>query len=115
MLLIFVVAPTPGDIGGCGQEAQLLDAKAFFYNKRLVDCRRCQDCGLESYYPYCKAACEDPESVPEEFPSGCMPLVHDGEVCLRALEHSSCKTYASYVKDDPRTRSMPSECNFCPL
>jgi len=108
----FVMAPTPGDIGGCGQEAQLLDARAFFYNKRLTDCRKCMECGLDSNI--CRDACDSSAPEPDGFPEGCFPLVHDGEVCLRALDATSCSAYARYVIEDPAKRSAPSECNFCP-
>jgi hypothetical protein len=46
------------------------------------------------------------------FPEGCLPLVHDGEVCLRALLYATCAEYEAYV-DDARPK-VPSECDFCP-
>jgi hypothetical protein len=112
-LLVFVMAPTPGDIGGCGQEAQLLDAPAFFSNKRAIDCDKCRSCAF--VYDTCKEACDTSPPLPQAFPLGCFPLVHDGEVCLRALHNASCKDYGSYMTDDPNSRSTPSECNFCPV
>ena len=114
MVLCFVIAPTPGDIGGCGQGAEQLDAKAFFDKKRGIDCRKCNDCAFDLFF-YCEEACRVNADASESFPIGCFPLVHDGEVCLRALEHTSCKNYVDYVKNDIGTRSTPSECNFCPL
>jgi hypothetical protein len=113
LLLSFVVAPTPGDIGGCGQEAQLLDAQAFFASKRAIDCERCEECSF--VYASCLEACDPYATLPQSFPLGCFPLVHDGEVCLRALHNASCTSYSGYMSDDPGTRSTPSECNFCPL
>lgn len=112
LLLCFVIAPTPGDIGGCGQQAELLDAPTFFATKRVIDCRQCDECGF--VYDTCRDACDANASLPEAFPRGCFPLVHDGEVCLRALNNASCDEYSTYMADDPETRSTPSECNFCP-
>ncbi len=109
---VLVAAPTPGDIGGCGQRAQPLDARVFFASKATIDCMRCQDCGLAT--SLCAEACDPYASIPEGFPQGCVPLVHDGEVCLRALHNASCGDYRDYVSDDPSVRSTPTECNFCP-
>jgi hypothetical protein len=53
------------------------------------------------------------DPVPSEFPKGCFPLVHDGEVCLRALSYSTCDEYVEYLDD--RVPRIPTECNFCPL
>jgi len=102
-------APTAGDIGGCGQEAARLDEEKFFDEKARVDCARCDTCGLVG--ATCKAACDGTSS--ESFPDGCEPLVHDGEVCLRALSDADCDAYASYVADQGAT--TPTECAFCPL
>ncbi len=109
---VFVAAPTPGDIGGCGQKAQPLDARVFFASMAATDCLRCQDCGLTT--DTCAASCNPNAPIQEAFAEGCVPLVHDGEVCLRALYDASCGDFRTYVSDDPSTRSTPSECNFCP-
>lgn len=109
---LLVAAPTPGDIGGCGQTAQQLDPLVFFASKASIDCTRCQECGLTT--DTCVEACDPNAPVADAFPEGCVPLVHDGEVCLRALRNASCGDYAGYVSDDPNTRSTPTECNFCP-
>ncbi len=110
MLVLVVAAPTVGDIGSCGEAPADLDATAFFREKAAVDCARCGECGLVT--AACARAC-DPTQAPSSFPEGCYPIVHDGEVCLRALEASSCDTYASFVADEGATIS--TECNFCPL
>lgn len=110
VVVVFCMAPTPGDIGGCGQSPDLLDAPTFFANKKLVDCTRCDECGFAT--DACARACDDQAPVASAFPKDCFPLVHDGEVCLRALRHASCDDYASYVDDS--APSTPSECNFCP-
>lgn len=104
-------APTPGDIGGCGQPAQFLDADAFAEEKQRLDCTRCEECGIET--GRCDAACNDPADGSELIVDGCAPLVHDGVVCLRALEHASCDDYRAFQADD--TPSTPTECDFCPL
>jgi hypothetical protein len=104
-----LLAPTPGDIGGCGGTARDLDPGAFFASKQAIECSKCGECGLST--PACERACER-EEVPEEFPPGCYPLVHDGTVCLRALTQASCDVATQVVADPP---SVPSECNFCPL
>ncbi|HTA91581.1 MAG TPA: hypothetical protein VK745_18485 [Polyangiaceae bacterium] len=108
---LFCTAPTPGDIGGCGQKPAELDPGIFFASKAATDCQHCGDCGLTSMA--CKNACDDsPTSYPAAFPDRCLPLVHDGEVCLRALENASCSDYSAYMRDDAPT--VPTECNFCP-
>jgi len=106
---ILCAAPTPGDIGGCGQHAQPLDPGLFFAEKARIDCEMCGECGLRS--SHCELACSG-EPAQTDFPEGCEPLVHDGEVCLRALEASGCGEYEDYVKD--AGRQAPTECLFCP-
>jgi hypothetical protein len=107
---LLCAAPTPGDIGGCGQKAELLDPPIFFASKRRIDCIRCRDCELDSQA--CVRACEGGSPAQLDFQEGCFPLVHDGEVCLRALRYASCDDYAGYVSDT--APSVPTECNFCP-
>jgi len=108
--LLFCTAPTPGDVGGCGQRPAELDPGTFFASKANIDCQRCQECNLDTVS--CENVCTFPDSYPTSFPEDCVPLVHDGEVCLRALLHASCDDYASYMSD--RSPSVPTECNFCP-
>jgi hypothetical protein len=108
LAVVFGMAPTVGDIGSCAQPADQLDARTFFDIKAGLDCDRCGECGLSG--KLCNRACKEPPAT--AFPSGCRPLVHDGEVCLRALIHASCDDYASYVNDVAPT--APSECQFCP-
>ncbi len=107
---LFCMAPVPGDVGGCGQQAQDLDPGTFFATKKQIDCDRCNECGLVTQA--CNQACDKSVGVPLAFPKYCYPLVHDGEVCLRALRVASCGDYAAYVDDTAPT--TPSECNFCP-
>jgi hypothetical protein len=102
------LAPTPGDVGGCGQAAQDLDPPAFFLSLQSVQCSRCQECRIRT--PACEAACSDAE-LPSEFPEGCFPLVHDGTVCLRAMIQASCDDHREFAAEPPQ---VPSECNFCP-
>ncbi|HEY4159319.1 MAG TPA: hypothetical protein VGM29_14525 [Polyangiaceae bacterium] len=108
--LLLCTAPTPGDIGGCGQAPDQLDPGVFFATKADLDCRRCQECSLHS--SACTRACDNPSSYPSDFPTGCVPLVHDGEVCLRELTYASCADYQDYMSD--RSPRVPSECDFCP-
>jgi len=111
VLFVFLgMAPTVGDIGSCGQAADDLDAPTFFALKAQTDCTHCRECSLAG--KRCDYACgSDP--LPTSFPAGCHPLVHDGEVCLRALLEASCDAYTSYMNDAAPT--APSECQFCPL
>ena len=102
-------APVPGDIGACGQPVQILDAPTFFAARKTVDCRRCGECSLTG--PACIDACDAAVPADVSFPDRCLPLVHDGEVCLRALIHASCEQYAGYVSSTPL---VPTECEFCP-
>jgi hypothetical protein len=37
--------------------------------------------------------------------------VHDGEVCLRAIESLSCNGFGDVVDPQP---IVPTECDFCP-
>jgi hypothetical protein len=104
----FCLAPTPGDIGGCGQVARDLDPSAFFRSKQGIECSRCEECGIVT--PACALACGG-VAVPDEFPAGCYPLVHDGTVCLRALTQASCADHLKAMQDPP---SVPGECDFCP-
>jgi hypothetical protein len=107
--LLFLAAPTAGDIGSCNQPLNDLDAAKFFAAKQGVDCERCTECGLMSHV--CKRACAA-APVAGTFPHGCDPLEHDGEVCLDALLAASCVDYQGYVADQGAT--VPTECDFCP-
>ena len=108
-LLLFCMAPSVGNIGSCGQEAELLDAEKFFRAKASVDCEQCSVCGLTT--SSCSQACAG--EIVREFPEDCYPLVHDGEVCLDALRAAGCTLYADFMAEQGAT--LPTECNFCPL
>ena len=108
--LLFCAGPVPGDVGGCGQEAQELDPATFFWTKQDIECRRCGECAIETRA--CERACGD-VLVQSSFPQDCVPLVHDGEVCLRALDDGTCGDYEGYMSDGAPT--APTECNFCPV
>ena len=108
LALLFCTAPTPGDIGGCGQKPAELDPGIFFASKANIDCKRCEECGIVS--KACADACAGRYLL--VFPDQCLPLVHDGEVCLRALQYASCTDYESYESDS--SPGVPTECNFCP-
>ena len=107
--LAFCAAPVPGDVGGCGQDPQELDAETFFWSKQSIECDHCRSCQLSS--AACDRACAD-ALVQSAFPENCVPLVHDGEVCLRALNDGSCGDFRDYMSDTAPT--IPTECNFCP-
>jgi len=107
--LAFCAAPVPGDVGGCGQAPQELDPPTFFWSKQSIECEHCQSCELDS--AACTRACGN-VLVQSDFPEGCTPLVHDGEVCLRALDGAGCSDFRAYMSD--REPSIPTECNFCP-
>jgi hypothetical protein len=109
-LFVLCAAPTPGDIGGCGQSVQPLGAEPFYERKREIDCEKCGECDFST--DFCSQACDPDEPPPEDFPEGCEPIVHDGEVCLNALEATGCGDYEAYVKD--KGREAPNECRFCP-
>lgn len=109
VVIFFAAAPTAGDIGGCGQAENDLDPLKFFNAKQSVDCARCQECIIPT--DACKSAC-NPGLVIRDFAPGCVPLEHDGEVCVDALSAASCGDYRSYMADEGAT--IPTECNFCP-
>jgi hypothetical protein len=109
VVLLFCAAPVPGDVGGCGQDPQQLDPQTFFWSFQRSQCERCQECGINTQA--CERACS-PMLTQTEFPQDCVPLVHDGEVCLRALQQDSCGDFVDYMSDSAPT--VPSECDFCP-
>lgn len=118
-LSLLAMAPTPGDIGGCGQPPDELDSAIFFSSLAATDCRMCQSCGFAT--KSCELACGADRGIPPDFPEGCVPLAHDGEVCLRRLQSEDCEAYEPLMRDDevgaaiPLTlRPRPSECQFCP-
>jgi hypothetical protein len=106
--LLFLAAPTPGDIGCSSEPATLLDATKFFDAKQVIDCERCTGCGIAT--ETCKVDCGP--LLGGSFPAMCYPVVHDGEVCLDALLAASCSDYQGYVADEGAT--VPTECDFCP-
>lgn len=109
VVIFFAAAPTAGDIGGCGQDENDLDPGKFFSAKQAVDCERCQACAIPT--EACERACF-PGLLITEFPPGCVPLEHDGEVCVDALAAAGCSDYRRYMADEGST--IPTECNFCP-
>ena len=109
LMWALLAAPTPGDIGGC-QPARELDGPAFFDIKASLDCDRCDECGLDTLH--CRRACNAQQREALDFPDGCVPLAHDGAVCIRALMYASCDDYAEFMADVAPT--VPTECHFCP-
>jgi len=110
MVVLFCMGPTPpGDIGGCGQNVQPLDAEVFFQHWANIECEKCTECNFVSQR--CSTAC-DKTDLQTEFREGCTPLVHDGEVCLRALRAADCDEFEDYAKDNGPL--VPTECRFCP-
>lgn len=108
VLGVLLMAPTPGDTGGCGRTATELDGDRYASARKQQDCTRCEECELTT--ARCVRAC-DPKQLPElELPATCRPLLHDGAVCLRALAAASCEKFATYVEDAP---ANPTECDFC--
>jgi len=131
-VVLFCAAPTPGDVGGCGQRVQPLGAEPFFERKKAIDCEKCRECDFTTNF--CRAACGEGvgddcsgsapcltglecvndvcEEQEAEFLEGCDPIVHDGEVCLNALDAAGCGDYEEFVRDE--NRKAPNECRFCP-
>jgi hypothetical protein len=111
LLAVLCAAPTVGDVGSCGQTADPLGAPEFFRARADVECTRCADCGYDTRP--CRRACEIARGgeVPRAFPEGCQPVVHDGEVCLNAIEALSCGRVGDLVSEAP---IVPTECDFCP-
>jgi hypothetical protein len=107
--LLFLAAPTPGDIGSCNQGVGDLDPVKFFSGKQDIDCEKCQECGFTTHA--CTLACSTTLEA-STFPVGCEPVEQDGEVCLDALQATGCTGYASFVADQGAT--APTECDFCP-
>jgi len=103
-----LLAATPGDIGSCNEAPDALDPNKFFASKQAIDCQRCTQCDIVT--ETCLKSCTP--LLGGTFPTGCYPLVHDGEVCLDALLAASCSAYQGYVADEGST--VPTECDFCP-
>ncbi|MBK6516385.1 MAG: hypothetical protein IPM79_01880 [Polyangiaceae bacterium] len=110
-LAVACMAPSAGNIGSCGQDAVPLDAAKFLAAKNAVDCSSCIECGLQT--AACDRACDGVVPADASFPAGCLPLVHDGEVCLDALSATGCSEYGQLVADEGST--IPTECDFCPV
>ncbi len=106
---VFLAAPTPGDVGACGKTAQEMSSASFAAARKRADCAGCTACGIVS--DRCVRACN--EKLPPEIalPPTCRPLIHDGEVCLRAINDAPCDRFATYV--DEFAPATPSECTFC--
>ncbi len=109
VLACCAAAPTVGDVGSCGGPIEALDAHKYFAARAELECRHCQDCKLETNA--CKVACDAHATLPTAFPEGCHPLVHDGDVCLNALDALGCGAFGDAVSD---TAIVPTECDFCP-
>jgi hypothetical protein len=107
----FCIAPTVGDVGGCGATASSLDFATYSFDRKVIDCQRCKQCGLTSNT--CKIACTRDAPSNVSWPPSCKPLQHDGDVCIRSLRAASCGDYASFVDDV--APAEPTECDFCHL
>lgn len=107
--IAFLMAPTPGDTGGCGVTAESLDVGQFGAARKTMDCRHCTSCSIAS--ERCQKACDGGVPSDVSFPDTCKPLREDGLVCLRALNASSCDDYTRYMDD--RSPEVPTECQFC--
>ena len=108
-LAMLCMAPTAGDVGGCGREATDLDADDYAFARKTNECGRCRECGVHT--ARCERAC-DPAKPPDiALPATCKPVRRDGEVCLRAIDAVSCDKFATYVDD--LAPATPSECDFC--
>lgn len=111
VIAILCAAPTVGDVGSCNERATPLGAPEFFGARVDLECGKCRSCGLSTRE--CKNVCDEVKNktYPRNFPEGCHPVVHDGEVCLHALDALSCNDFGDVVSDAP---IVPTECNFCP-
>lgn len=108
-LAVLCMAPTPGNVGGCGAEITELNSEQFAFDRKDKDCARCTECGIST--ARCVRACDPTKPPDTSVPSTCRPVSHDGEVCLDALTEASCESYATYVADT--APATPSECEFC--
>lgn len=109
--IVLCTAPTVGDVGGCGASATSLDLATYSFDRKVIDCQRCKQCGLTSNT--CKTACTRDAPSNVSWPPSCKPIQHDGDVCIRALKAASCDDYASFVDDI--APAEPTECDFCHL
>jgi hypothetical protein len=109
LLTPLLAAPTVGDVGGCGTEAEALDVPVYQSARKELECERCAECGVQT--ARCARACDLLAPADIAIPSTCRPLLHDGRVCVRALRAASCDEFARFVDD--LSPSTPSECAFC--
>jgi hypothetical protein len=107
--IAFLMAPTPGDTGGCGVTAESLDVGQFGAARKAMDCKHCTSCSIPSNR--CQSACDAGVSSDVSFPDTCKPLREDGLICLRALNAASCDDYTRYM--DEKAPEVPTECQFC--
>lgn len=109
VLGLLCMAPTPGDIGGCGDAPTEIPSSRYVAARKRLECDRCGSCGIVN--ARCERACNPKVASDVALPVTCRPLVHDVDVCLRALITASCSTFAAAVDDDAPI--SPSECLFC--
>jgi hypothetical protein len=108
-LALLCAAPTVGDVGSCGDEPEELTSPGYAAARKTYDCSRCKECRLST--TRCRKACDPNQPSDAELAPTCRPLLHDREVCFRALGDLSCEEFARAVDDvSPRA---PSECLFC--
>jgi len=109
VLALLSMAPTSGDVGGCGTTATLLDRTVYADARKDLDCKRCEECGVAT--ERCVRACDPKAASDIVLPVTCRPLYRDGQVCLRAIAAASCDTFETYVDDV--APAVPTECDFC--
>lgn len=109
LLALLCAAPTVGDVGGCGGAPDEIAPARYAAARKKLECDRCSQCSVST--ARCARACDPKAPSDVLLPPTCRPLVHDAEVCLRALNAASCATFARAV-DDVAPES-PSECLFC--
>jgi hypothetical protein len=109
VLALLCAAPTAGDIGGCGDKPVELSPIGYSAARKRLECDRCRECSLAT--GRCRRACDPKAPGDVDLPATCRPLLHDSEVCERALLNLSCADFADAVDDvSPRA---PGECLFC--
>ena len=109
--LLFLAAPTAGDIGSCNQTLSALDPAKFSAVKQNIDCNKCLTCGFTTHP--CMAAC-GVTAVKITFPKGAAcRWKRTARVWPRRPRRGGVRRrYASYVADTGST--TPTECALLP-
>ncbi|HJL18877.1 MAG TPA: hypothetical protein RMH99_24655 [Sandaracinaceae bacterium LLY-WYZ-13_1] len=109
VMVASLTGPSPGSVGGCGQEPPTADAAQFCTDRRFWECRRENVFGRISDEEF--SACVEPierECAGATWSSGCRPTQQAADTCISLLRDPE---FGPIPTDE--LKAMRGECTLC--